>query len=170
MKCVDVVVIGGGPSGLSAAWSAASQGSDVILFEEHEEIGRPRHCAGLVSGEGLKFIGMPCKSEYVENMVDKAIIAVDGFCFELRKIGEPIYVLNREFFDKAMADRAMNRGANILLKSQVKKVEMRNGKYIVKTEGASYSCKIVIDGEGAISRLASTMGLEGPMLRIPALQ
>ncbi|MEM0217586.1 MAG: NAD(P)/FAD-dependent oxidoreductase [Candidatus Nezhaarchaeales archaeon] len=170
MKSVDVVVIGGGPSGLSAAWSAASQGLDVTLFEEHEEIGRPRHCAGLVSGEGLKFIGMPRKSEYVENIVDKAIIAVDGFCFEVKKIGEPIYVLNRELFDKTMAYRAMDRGVNVLLKSQVKKVEMKDDKYIVKTEGASYSCKVVIDGEGAISRLASTMGLEGPMLKIPALQ
>ncbi|MEM0240785.1 MAG: NAD(P)/FAD-dependent oxidoreductase [Candidatus Nezhaarchaeales archaeon] len=170
MRYVDVAVIGGGPSGLSAAWSAASHGLDVAVFEEHEEVGRPRHCAGLVSGEGLKLIGMPCKNEYVENKVDKAIIAIDNFCFEVRKVGEPIYVLNREVFDKAMADRATDRGAKILLGSQVKKVEIKDEGYIVKTRQSSYLCKIVIDGEGAVSRLASAMGLRGPMLKMPALQ
>ena len=170
MRSPEVVVIGGGPSGLSASWSAASRGVEVAVLEEHEEIGRPRHCAGLVSGEGLRLIGMPCKGEYVENEIREAVVTADGFYVELRKLGEPIYVLNREVFDKAMADRAASRGAEILLRNRAKKIEKSGDRYVVKTNGSSYACKVVIDGEGAASRLVRDMGLEGPKLKIPALQ
>jgi len=170
LRSLDVVVIGGGPSGLSASWSAASRGVEVVVLEEHEEIGRPRHCAGLVSGEGLKLIDMPRRSEYVESEVRKALLVADDFYVELRKLGEPVYVLDREAFDKAMADRATNRGAEILLEKRVKRVEKRGDEYLVKTSDSSYACKVVIDGEGAVSKLARDMGLEGPKLKIPALQ
>ncbi len=170
MRVLDVVVIGGGPSGLSASWSAASQGVEVVVLEEHEEIGRPRHCAGLVSGEGLRLIGMPRKGEYVENEVRRAVIVADGFYVELKKLGEPLYVLNRETFDKAMADRATDGGAEISLRNRAKKVEKSGDRYVVKTTDGSYSCRVVIDGEGATSKLARDMGLEGPKLRVPAIQ
>lgn len=170
MKFFDIVVIGGGPSGLSASWSAASRGVKVAVLEEHEEIGRPRHCAGLVSGEGLRLIGMPCKGEYVENKIREALIVANGFYVELKKLGEPVYVLNREIFDKAMADRAIGRGAEILLKKRAKRVEKIAGGYVVKTGDDSYACKVVVDGEGASSRLARDMGLEEPKLKLPALQ
>ena len=170
MRSLEVVVIGGGPSGLSASWSAASRGVEVAVLEEHEEIGRPRHCAGLVSGEGLGLIGMPRKSEYVENEIRRAVVVANGFYVELRKLGEPMYVLNREAFDKAMADRAANRGVEILLRKRARRVEKSGDGYVVKTDDGSYACKVVIDGEGAASKLARDMGLEGPKLKIPALQ
>ncbi|MEM4577139.1 MAG: NAD(P)/FAD-dependent oxidoreductase [Candidatus Nezhaarchaeales archaeon] len=170
MTYSDVVVVGGGPSGLSASWGAASHGVDVMLLEEHEEIGRPRHCTGLVSGEGLKIIGMPCKGDYIENKVWRAIIIVGNRAVELRKLGEPVYVLNREKFDKAMADRAADSGAVILTGDRVKRIHVSEGMFTVKTTKTSYSCRVVIDGEGASSKLARSMGLDGPKLRIPALQ
>jgi geranylgeranyl reductase family protein len=170
VRTFDVVVVGGGPSGLSASWSVASQGVEVVVLEEHEEIGRPRHCAGLVSGEGLRLIGMPCKSEYVENKIRKALVVADGFYVELKKLGEPVYVLDREAFDKAMANRATNHGAEISLKKRAKRVEKIQEGYVVKTSNGSYVCKVVIDGEGATSRLAKDMGLGGPKLKLPALQ
>jgi geranylgeranyl reductase family protein len=170
LRAIDVVVIGGGPSGLSASWSAASRGVEVVVLEEHEEIGRPRHCAGLVSGEGLRLIGMPCKSEYVENKIRRALIIADNFYVELNKLGEPMYVLNREAFDKAMADRAASRGAEILLKKRVKRVERSKDEYVVKTGDGLYACKVVIDGEGAASKLVRDVGLRGPKLKMPALQ
>ena len=42
----DVVVVGGGPVGSFAAWKLAKLGAEVTVFEEHEAIGKPSHCAG----------------------------------------------------------------------------------------------------------------------------
>ena len=41
----DVLVVGGGPAGCSAARAAAMKGLKTILIEEHEEIGSPVQCA-----------------------------------------------------------------------------------------------------------------------------
>ncbi|HMK33284.1 MAG TPA: FAD-dependent oxidoreductase, partial [Nitrosopumilaceae archaeon] len=35
----DVVVVGGGPAGLSAAWSSAKKGLSVAVIERDEAIG-----------------------------------------------------------------------------------------------------------------------------------
>ncbi|WP_138004870.1 oxidoreductase [Halalkalirubrum salinum] len=36
---LDVVVVGGGPAGMEAAWRSAARGNDVTLFEENNELG-----------------------------------------------------------------------------------------------------------------------------------
>ena len=42
----DVIVVGGGPAGLSAAEAAARGGATVILLERQKEIGYPIHTSG----------------------------------------------------------------------------------------------------------------------------
>ena len=44
----DVIIIGGGPSGLSAATTTAKNGLNTAVIEEHSEIGHPLAC-----GEGI---------------------------------------------------------------------------------------------------------------------
>jgi len=46
MYDADVIIIGGGPAGLSAAKSAADSGASVFLFEKNKEIGSPIHTSG----------------------------------------------------------------------------------------------------------------------------
>ncbi|MEM2001048.1 MAG: FAD-dependent oxidoreductase [Candidatus Methanomethylicaceae archaeon] len=52
----EILVVGGGPSGLMAATEAALAGAEVTVLEEDKEIGQPDHCAGLVSKDGLQRI------------------------------------------------------------------------------------------------------------------
>ena len=40
MTDTDVVVIGGGPAGMLAAYAAASRGLPVILLEKNEKLGK----------------------------------------------------------------------------------------------------------------------------------
>jgi 2,4-dienoyl-CoA reductase-like NADH-dependent reductase (Old Yellow Enzyme family) len=47
-----VVVVGGGPAGLEAAWVAAARGHDVQLFERDVRLGGKVHWAALLPGRG----------------------------------------------------------------------------------------------------------------------
>src|SRR6266404_9078159 len=47
----DVAVVGGGPAGLLTARRCAEAGLDVTVLEEHEHIGEPVHCTGIISLE-----------------------------------------------------------------------------------------------------------------------
>ena len=50
----DLIVVGGGFSGLSLLQDIKSL--NVLLLEEHKTIGKPQHCAGLISGRALHFL------------------------------------------------------------------------------------------------------------------
>ena len=54
----DVLVIGGGPAGSSAAKHAALGGAKVILLDKRYEIGAPKRCAEGVSKKGLAKLGI----------------------------------------------------------------------------------------------------------------
>ena len=54
----DILVIGAGPAGSSAAKHAALNGAKVLMIDKKSEIGSPKRCAEGVSKEGLKALGI----------------------------------------------------------------------------------------------------------------
>ena len=54
----DLVVIGGGPAGMSVAATAASHGYEVVVLEEHPTVGDPVHCTGVLAAEAFDELGL----------------------------------------------------------------------------------------------------------------
>ena len=54
----DVVIVGAGPVGGHTANLLVKKGHRVLLLEEHNEIGRPFQCAGLVTPNAMKQVGL----------------------------------------------------------------------------------------------------------------
>ena len=59
----DVIIIGGGPSGLHTASCLADSGFRVALFEKNSEIGRDVVCSGVITvklnmGAGLSDVNV----------------------------------------------------------------------------------------------------------------
>ena len=49
----DVIIIGAGPVGGYAARLLCERGLSVLMVEEHNEVGRPFQCAGLVTPSAM---------------------------------------------------------------------------------------------------------------------
>jgi digeranylgeranylglycerophospholipid reductase len=164
----DAIVVGGGPVGSFAALNLAKLGAKVTVFEEHEAIGIPSHCAGHLSIRSLRNLGVyPLPGEIVENTFSQAnFYSPTGFKFSVHLAKPVTCSVNRAAFDKHIADKAEAAGARYCLNSRVQSLLMEEG--LVKgvnvkhgDEEESVPAKIVVDAEGIASRLLRQTGLAG---------
>jgi len=118
----DVVVVGAGPAGSSAARAAAERGARTIVLEEHRVVGYPRHCGGRLD--------IPDYAQDVFASLDKRLIISQLKCRRLfspsgkmvREIPvspERAYFILREEFDRSLARQAVEAGAHLVLNTQV---------------------------------------------------
>ena len=158
---MTVVVVGGGPSGLLAAWSASKRGVDVLVLEEHSRVGVPVHCAGLLSASGLRRIGVQPSPRFVQNRVRGAhFYSPSGLTFTVEKPETVAYVVDRAEFDSSLADKAVNSGVHIQFKAMARRIRRSGGRLTVSWAGGSLEAPLVVDAEGVRSRLVMQMGLK----------
>jgi len=106
----DVIVVGGGPAGCKAAGLIAGRGFKVLVAEEHERIGEPVQCAGLLSPRTLKAAAVP--EEIIINKIHGAYIhSPGGETLTVRGPEEYAYVVDRAVFDRKMSEQARQAGA-----------------------------------------------------------
>jgi digeranylgeranylglycerophospholipid reductase len=108
----DVVVIGGGPSGLRTAGRLAGSGLDVRLFEKKPAVGRDVICTGIVGKEVFEDFGLPSGS-VIRDI--RTVRLVSPFATEVtyEHPGPFAHVVDREAFDGHVAAWAREAGASV---------------------------------------------------------
>ncbi|WP_088227498.1 geranylgeranyl reductase family protein [Desulfosporosinus sp. FKB] len=106
-KHYDVVIVGAGPAGASAAQAAAKSGINVLLIDAGSHPERPVQCAEFVPREINQYV------QLAPGAVVQTIRSMDIYLY-----GKPVaslagsgYLLNREVFDKSLVNRAVAAGA-----------------------------------------------------------
>lgn len=162
-------MVGAGPCGSFSALTASKLGVQVVVYEEHGEIGVPSHCAGHLSISGLKRMGLhPLPSKMVENKFKGAVFySPSGNSFSVRFSSPVTCVVNRKLFDKYLAELAVKAGADYHLESRVKSLILQKKSVrgvVVRREGAerTVTSQIVIDAEGVSSTLLKKVRLQPP--------
>jgi digeranylgeranylglycerophospholipid reductase len=160
----DAIVIGAGPAGLFAAMEIARKGFDVHVLEEHEHIGQPDHCAGLLSTSGLERLGVSLPSDVVQNTVTGArIFSPLGHSIIIERGKREAQVIDRRRFDAWLAGRATELGVRITTNVRVKEfVGSGIENYKIRTqaketdemEGRAY-----VIAEGSHCLLSGSLGL-----------
>ena len=164
----DVVVVGGGPVGSFTALNLSRLGAETIVFEEHAEIGVPSHCAGHLSIRSLRNLKLfPLPKGIVENTFSIANFhSPKGTVFSIHLKHPVTCAVNRELFDKYLAEKAQAAGAEYRFNSRVHSLKIDRGAVKgVNVERAgrveSVAGKTVVDAEGIPSRLLRETDLPG---------
>ena len=106
----DVVVVGAGPVGSTAARHAALNGAKVLLLEEHASIGSPVGCTGLLSTRAVAECGLKPSDEFVFNSVRGAFVhAPDGQCLPIDGKQTRAHVVSRKNFDRTPCSNGCGR-------------------------------------------------------------
>jgi digeranylgeranylglycerophospholipid reductase len=165
----DVLVIGAGPAGSSAAKYAALGGAKVILMDKKSEIGTPKRCAEGVSKEGLEKLGIEPSGRWVtKEATGVRMVSPNGTAVNLTedkvKLPEAGYILERKVFDKHMAMDAARAGVKIMVKTLATGLRREDGQVVVSAESMGeefeVKSKIIIAADGPESRVGRWAGLK----------
>ena len=165
----DVLVIGAGPGGSTAARYAAEGGARTLLIEKRTEIGTPVRCGEGVLKTWLDEIGLRPSKEFVAHEVGGArVIAPDGSVFVVNapRAGNEIgYVLERDLFDRHLAKLAARAGAAIRVHCAATALIQENGRVVGARcnhlgEDLEVHARVVIGADGFESQVGRWAGLE----------
>src|ERR1700736_6567005 len=163
----DLIIIGGGPAGASAAISAARSGARVLLLER----GRfPRHkvCGEFVSAESLGLLFTLLDSGH-RNLLEQAIrigrsqIFLDGHRVR-GSIDPPAASIARFDLDIALWESAASSGVDARFPVAVERLEPRGPLidcFRVKTTHGDFESKALIDATGRWSNLNAAHSAKG---------
>ncbi|HEX5644299.1 MAG TPA: geranylgeranyl diphosphate reductase [Erythrobacter sp.] len=152
----DVVVVGGGPSGATAASTLARAGRKVLLLDRD---GRIKPCGGAVPPRLLEDFDVP-QSLLVAKARSARMIAPSGRTVDM-PVGEIGYVgmVDREVFDEWLRERAAREGAERRV-GMFERIERDAAGAIVHYrarrggEPERVRAKVVIGADGARSAVA----------------
>lgn len=109
---LDVAIVGGGPGGLTAARRLAAHGWSVTVLEEHERIGAPVHCTGVLAEDVIASMDLPGES-VLNPLATVHFVAPAGHSFDYTTARTEAVVIDRQVFDAALARRAAEAGATL---------------------------------------------------------
>ena len=167
---LDVAIIGGGPGGLSAARSLADRGWSVIVFEEHEHIGSPVHCTGVLADDVVKTMNLPADA-VLNPLSTVRFVAPAGHSFDYTTASTEAVVIDRETFDNALAVRARAAGATISRGRRVIAIDPESDRInITLADGECVQARAVVLACGANYTFQKRLGLGMPATFLQSAQ
>lgn len=164
-RTVDVLVVGLGPGGSSAAKSAAARGLKVLAIERKQCIGEPVQCAEFVPSPMVEYTRAP--GVLVQRISGMKSFLPSG---AIEHSPMPGLMVDRALFDRALAARAAAVGAELVTGSALCgldptgcRAEIRHGR---RTEVIRYAVLIAADGpHSSVARRAGLPTLEAIQTR-----
>ncbi|HHY97420.1 MAG TPA: geranylgeranyl reductase family protein [Firmicutes bacterium] len=171
MDIWDLVVIGAGPAGSSAARVAANLGLRVLLIDK-ARFPRDKRCAGGVSRKALAAIPEPLPGNVIEREITSLILGGPGDFLIQESTGAPIAVtVRRSVFDSFLVDLAIGAGAEFRDNTEVLDLDEHEGFVSISLGNVPRAAEnvrasFVIGADGAQGKVAALSGIRRKWRRI----
>lgn len=140
----DLVIVGAGPAGTTAARAASEKGIHTLIIEKKSCIGSPVQCAEHIPKLLMQQVNFNrrCIAQEVGMMIT---YMPKGDVIETKAPG---YIIDRSLFDKGLALDAISKGADIMIKTLA--LSRCEKGIIAKTGGKEIiiESKVIIGADG----------------------
>ena len=157
----DVLVAGGGPAGLYAACRLALAGFSTLVCEEHDAIGTPVHCTGVLAAASFDEFALP-RAAILNPLTTVRFVSPTGLDVLYTPPTLQAVVIDRALFDRQLAAQAQAAGAEIRLQARVSSIEATSSGVRAIAGGAAVQARLVVLASGASYMLQRRLGLGLP--------
>ncbi|MEF3117160.1 geranylgeranyl reductase family protein [Streptomyces chrestomyceticus] len=162
----DVVVVGAGPAGASAAYAAACTGRRVLLLEK-AELPRYKTCGGGIIGPSRDALP-PGFDLPLRDRVHAVTFSLNGKLTRTRRSKNMLFgLVNRPDFDAQLVKTAQDAGAELRTGATVSRVEQhgsavpdRRTVAVVLGDGEVVLARAVVGADGSASRIGAHVGVK----------
>jgi len=157
----DLIVVGAGPAGSSAAYAAAKNGIKVALLEKEENVAHTVRTSGVTWIDYAKEFGIP---EDCYNPIRTYNFCSPNNTVSITDDKPKAAVLDVRKTYRFLADMAKKNGAEIFVNTNVTNVITENGSIVgVKASSSNsemiFHARMLIDASGFQSAVSKSLGL-----------
>ena len=167
----DIIVVGCGPGGATAANFAALNGMRVLVVDQKREVGLPIQDGVSVlysMSEAEEYAGIKIPFRWVETQIgESAFFSPSGYYNGGQTWPDGISI-RRSMWEKGLAENAGEHGAHIVMDTRLldvlkdKNGKVKGVKVINGNEIKEFTCSIVIGADGVYGKVAHTCGIPLP--------
>ena len=163
---VDVLVVGAGPAGSTAALLLSRAGLRVMVVESKRRPGLGTPCSGILGPLAWEALPLRDESWIVGDVRWAEFESPGGVRFRIDGDRRLAVVVDREVMDREISEAAASEGAEILTRTRL--VRLTNGRAELKSPSESLVVRYtyLIGADGANSRVRTLLGVRSPGLEV----
>ncbi len=158
-KSFDVVIVGGGPAGSTAAYLLKKEGFQVLLIEK-EKFPRVKLCGGLVTKKTLQILldlfDFKLKDLKDDNVVDyiadSYMIYFKDKYITRNTMESEFHLVKRSEYDYYLLNKAKESEVQVLENTKVEDINFKDS-YVTTEKGDRFSGQYIIAADGANSKI-----------------
>lgn len=165
----DALIVGGGPAGLLTARELSRRGFSVVVCEEHERVGDPVHCTGVLGVETFDEFRVP-RTSILNPLTTVRMTSPCGYSVTYSPRSIEAVVIDRRVFDDSIAGQAQAAGADLRPGTRVTSLTVEADGVRALAGDAGVRARIGILACGASYGFQRRMGLGLPQAYLQTAQ
>lgn len=154
----DVIVVGAGPAGSTAARECAVKGLSVLMLDK-AEFPRDKPCGGGVTIRAAELLPFDLGSvvERKPNGMHLSLHRSRGFSRYADH--DLVYMTQRRRFDTLLVDQAIESGVTLRQRTAIRSLDRHSSHVVVHTDEGSFEGAVIVGADGANGVTAKMAGI-----------
>jgi geranylgeranyl reductase family protein len=154
----DVLVVGGGPAGSTAAYRLARSGASVLLADR-ARFPRDKPCGGALTYRAVRQLPVAI-DPVVEDVVERFELRLGYRLSFERTAREPLCLMTqRRWLDAHLAEQAVAAGADFRDAAKVADIEISEDRVAASVGGRPVEARVLVGADGVNGATAKALGL-----------